>query len=960
VPNQTKISHKGEGMEPSKSLRGTINWSMIIITILSVSMVGSLWIVQEYLRISSELRKQKDAYIAAKKTEIKAEVDRAIAYINYKRTTTEQQLKDSIKTRVYEAHAIANGIYNSYHGLKSELEIQEMIKKALRPLIFNEGRGYFFIYDMRGNNVLLPFQPHLEGNNIWNFKDSKGTFTIRAAVKMIREKGEGFQRWYWYKPGENKLMSEKIGFSKHFDPYDWWIGTGEYIEDFEQDIQKETLEWINSIRFGQDGYIFVYDFDGTILAHFMKETIGNNVIKNPKFPSGAKIVAELIRISQQEGGGFLEYEGLIRPSTGLRSQKIGFSRSIKDWQWTVGAGVYVDSINDVIATDRKNLTKKIVRDILYIFVVFVFSLVIIGVVLRNISRRTTDHLTVFTRFFKQAATKSEKIDENAIRFSEFKLLANDANQMVDDRKKAENALRISEERLDLALSATNQGIWDWNMETDEFHFDPRYYTMSGYEPYEFPEAFEEWEKRVHPEDVEVAKSAVEQYLSGESRHFDAEFRFLRKEGDYMWIRGKGKIVARDDQGNPARFVGTHADITERKQAEEALQESESRLSEANKLAGLGYWEWNINTREVKWSEELYKIFRLNPAEFTPQIDSIMRLSPWTEYNRRHEEVMQQLIGGQKQGSFDQKFLHPDDTIGYYHSTFSGKYDKDGNLSAIQGTAIDITERKQAEEELKKHRERLEELVYERTHELKAAQKELLKRERLAVLGQLTATVSHELRNPLGVIRSSTFYLQRSLPDPDEKVLKHLIRIDSQINTCDNIISDLLEYTRSLPAEKTKEEIARWLGQLIDEFYEAANVRVDYQPDPELPPVFFDREKMQRVVLNLLTNAVHAVTERKEQAQKEGDDYQASIHIQTWRKDDHVIIQVEDNGIGMDDQTRDRAFEPLFTTRARGTGIGLALVMKIVKEHDGSVSLESKLQEGTKIKVMLPLLEKVIV
>jgi two-component system, NtrC family, sensor kinase len=321
--------------------------------------------------------------------------------------------------------------------LKSDKEIQKMIREALRPLVFNNGRGYFFIYDMQGNNVLLPFSPHLEGKNLWNFQDSKGEYNLRKTVKMIREQGEGFQRWHWWKPGETELMSEKIGYHKHFEPYDWWIGTGEYLEDFERDIQQESLEWINKIRFGQDGYIFAYNFNGTILAHFLQERIGHNILQDTTDPYGIKIVGELIRISQQEGGGFLDYEGKIRPSTGLRAQKIGHSQSVKDWQWTVGAGIYVDAINDVIAVERKHLIKKIVRDILIIFIIFVFSLVFIGVILRYISQKTTDHLTVFTRFFEQASTKSVKIGENAVHYSEFKLLARSANQMMDDRKRAE-------------------------------------------------------------------------------------------------------------------------------------------------------------------------------------------------------------------------------------------------------------------------------------------------------------------------------------------------------------------------------------------------------------------------------------------------------------------------------------------------------------------------------------------
>jgi len=152
-------------------------------------------------------------------------------------------------------------------------------------------------------------------------------------------------------------------------------------------------------------------------------------------------------------------------------------------------------------------------------------------------------------------------------------------QLKQDKKtyaEIEKALKESEERLDLALSGANEGIWDWYLEEDRLHFDPRYYMMAGYEPNEFPAAFDEWKRRVHPEDLRETLLSIEQYLSGELEAFEVEFRFRRKNGDYMWIRGKGKIVARDEKGTPTRFTGTHSDITERKRMEQGLQESEER------------------------------------------------------------------------------------------------------------------------------------------------------------------------------------------------------------------------------------------------------------------------------------------------------------------------------------------------------------------------------------------------
>jgi len=136
-------------------------------------------------------------------------------------------------------------------------------------------------------------------------------------------------------------------------------------------------------------------------------------------------------------------------------------------------------------------------------------------------------------------------------------------------------------------------------------------------------------------------------------------------------------------------------------AEDALRESEKRLREAQSMAHLGYWRWNVKTGDVEWSEEVYRIFRLDPKTFTPKIDSILALSPWPEDHERDQKLIREATASHEPGTYEQRFLRPDMSTGYYVSTFQGKYDAGGDLLAIVGTIQDITERKRAEEELRK-------------------------------------------------------------------------------------------------------------------------------------------------------------------------------------------------------------------------------------------------------------------
>ncbi len=295
--------------------------------------------------------------------------------------------------------------------------------------------------------------------------------------------------------------------------------------------------------------------------------------------------------------------------------------------------------------------------------------------------------------------------------------------------------------------------------------------------------------------------------------------------------------------------------------------------------------------------------------------------------------------------------------------------KDGSKAIVEGSSRtlwhqdriillsiirDITQRKQTEAELARYRKNLEKMVNERTAELKAAQNELVKKEKMAVLGQLTATVSHELRNPLGVIRSSNFFLQRKFKDHDAKTDKHFRRIDEQISLCDTIVNDLLEYTRGRDIKLSERHLSPWLLEVIEQLQEQENLRIDVQIDPTLPAMLHDEEKMRRVILNLLINASQAVKAKTDAVDGESSEFTPQIQINIFKKNQSILIRVSDNGIGMDDETRQRAFEPLFTTRSRGTGLGLAIVKKIVEDHGGHLTLESQPGEGTIIELHLPL------
>ncbi len=253
--------------------------------------------------------------------------------------------------------------------------------------------------------------------------------------------------------------------------------------------------------------------------------------------------------------------------------------------------------------------------------------------------------------------------------------------------------------------------------------------------------------------------------------------------------------------------------------------------------------------------------------------------------------------------------------------------------------------------LAQHAAELEKKVKERTADLETAQEELIKREKLSVLGQLTAVVSHELRNPLGVISFSAFYLSKNIKESDEKIKKHLNRIEEQVGHCDSIIDELLDYTRVKESRLERVDVNSWLENALDSITIPPGLWLLRNLGEGLPGITVDSDKLRRVIINLTENALQAAQAR--QGSEKSVFYKPTVNVSTSFSGNQVLIKIEDNGAGMSEDTSRKAFDPLFTTKSKGAGLGLAVVKKIVEEHRGAVELSSKINHGTTVTVSLP-------
>ncbi|MBV9860096.1 MAG: GHKL domain-containing protein [Alphaproteobacteria bacterium] len=230
----------------------------------------------------------------------------------------------------------------------------------------------------------------------------------------------------------------------------------------------------------------------------------------------------------------------------------------------------------------------------------------------------------------------------------------------------------------------------------------------------------------------------------------------------------------------------------------------------------------------------------------------------------------------------------------------------------------------------------------------AAEAELLKTERLSVLGQLTATVAHELRNPLSAIRNTLFSIKEIAAGKGLKLDRPVARMERSIERCDRIIGDLLEYTKTRELRRTELAFDAWLDEVLAEQYLPAGIALVKELHAPRAMVAIDADRIRRVIINLIDNSAQALSESQALCAEK------RIAVRTNVKGRHLEVQVEDSGPGILPENLGRIFEPLFSTKSFGTGLGLATVKQIVAQHDGTIQVQSEPAHGTRVIVRLPL------
>lgn len=363
--------------------------SSIVIVLLLTATLGFLFIQDAYSHFQKDFQRVKINYTTTQEERLVAEVGMQINRINEWHKRSETDLQENSRQRVNEAHAIAENLYLKNRGEKDPAEIHAIIREALRPVRFNDGNGYFFIRSVQGISILFPPDPSKEGLNVYSSSSPYHIDTFLEMTRIVQDKGEGFIRYTWPKPGGNEQEQfEKLSFVKYFKPCDWVIGTGDYLDNVEERLQKTIIHRLNHIDKDSPDYIFIYklnditggdEFATMLVNPNRPDLIGRKISDRVEDAKGKLYRREMLQGIRDKGDAFVSYY-YKKPGSGEMVEKLSYFKYYPEWDWIVAKGTYLDSLEKNVAQLREKLQHEIKNTIRYFAYFLIISAALFMVV----------------------------------------------------------------------------------------------------------------------------------------------------------------------------------------------------------------------------------------------------------------------------------------------------------------------------------------------------------------------------------------------------------------------------------------------------------------------------------------------------------------------------------------------------------------------------------------------------
>lgn len=549
--------------------------------------------------------------------------------------------------------------------------------------------------------------------------------------------------------------------------------------------------------------------------------------------------------------------------------------------------------------------------------------------------------------------------------------------MVDNIKASSVALKASQEHLGLALEGAALGAWNWRLSESKANCNPRFAQMLGFEPDEFCLDAENWGRDIHPGDWPAVLVALKQHLAGEKPIYECEYRMRHKDGRWLWLLVHGRVVQRNDAGEPLHMAGIALDITNRKITEQQLwQRTEELVALVDAMPALVWIARDPRCREIFGNRAANEICGVRndsggtPGQAGPEPVPGARFfgDDGREWGLDELPIQQAASQGRPVTGVQVEMRLPDGRNLWLLGNAAPLFDDMGGVRGALGAFVDITQFKAAETDLRRHRQQLESLVAERTYELAVAKEAAERANR--VKSQFLANVSHELRTPL----NSLMLLVHVLSDdtwgnltPQQIEYARLIELSG--NDLLHLIDELLDLARietgrleiqikSVPFPDVMQSLRRTHRHVAEQ----KGLGFHMEIDADVPAaIVTDPSRLQQLLRNLLSNAIKFT-------------YEGSVTLRIrravsgWRYNNPALASAEtviafdivDTGIGIEPAEQERIFESFGQNRGEkadgedGTGLGLVISREIATLLGGELALASIPGQGSTFTVYLPL------
>jgi PAS domain S-box-containing protein len=504
-------------------------------------------------------------------------------------------------------------------------------------------------------------------------------------------------------------------------------------------------------------------------------------------------------------------------------------------------------------------------------------------------------------------------------------------------------LRESERRLEAAQRIAHVGWWERDLVAGRVALSDEACRIFGVEPLDLPEWHGRWLSLIHPEDRSRVAAASDAALGGGPR-YDVEYRVVHPDGTVRMVHSQGDVT-RDDSGRPLRQFGVMQDITALWRAGQELRARQDMLDLAQAAARAVAFDWYIGTRESenRWSPGLEAMYGLEPGTFDRTYRDWKKLVHPDDWPAVELAIERAQESGDVAAEY--RVVHKDGTVHWLQAKGRMIFDAEGRPERMVGFMIDVTDRRHAEEELRAKDSALE-----------AARTELVRVSRLTTLGELTASIAHEVSQPLGAMVASAGACARWLAADPPAMAEARAALDNIVadgKRAREVIARVRALTRGQAPRKDRLDVNHKIAEvlaLMDRELRSHDIRLRTDLDRRLPGVAGDRVQLQQVLLNLIMNAIEAMSAVHDRARE--------LTIVS-RQDaaDAVLVEVRDSGSGLDPQRAERVFEAFYTTKAEGIGIGLSISRSIIEAHGGRLWASANAPHGAVFRFSLPIAEE---